>query len=226
MNMGYYIDLAKIALHDYQSKLACAYLPPSRMMLKENVEERFGYFQNIGINTVKELLQLLKKKDTFAALQKVDCLSGDYLTILLRELNSTLPKPNKIKDFLGISNDTVARLEKMGIKDTLKLFDRVINEKSRKELSKITGIAYIDIMELTKLTDLSRIKWVGVTFAQMLYELGVDTVENASSVDPEKLHEQINRLNKEKNFYKGHIGLNDMKIFVNAAKEIPLEIEY
>jgi hypothetical protein len=60
----------------------------------------------------------------------------------------------------------------------------------------------------------------------MLYELGIDTVEKASKVDPEKLHASINQLNKEKSIYKGQIGLNDMKIFVNAAKEIPIEIEY
>jgi hypothetical protein len=224
--MGYYIDLSKIKIDEYKTKLESAYLPPSRMMLKEKLDERFGYFENIGIRNVKELIQLLKKKNKFAELQKVDCLSGDYLTILLRELNSTLPKPNKIKDFSGISNDTVVRLEKNGIKDTVKLFDRVLNAKSRKELAEITGVSEIEILELTKLTDLSRIKWVGVTFARMLYELGIDTVKKASKADPEKLHASINQLNKEKSIYKGQIGLNDMKIFVNAAKEIPLEIEY
>ena len=224
--MGYYIDLAKVTIDKYKSKLEFAYLPPSRMMLKERLDERFGYFKNIGIKNIKELIQLLKKKDKFAELQKVDCLSGDYLTILLRELNSTLPKANKIKEFSGISNDTVLRLEKNGIKDTVKLFDRVLNAKSRKELAETTGVSDIEILELTKLTDLSRIKWVGVTFARMLYELGIDTVEKASKVNPEELHTSINQLNKEKSIYKGQIGLNDMKIFVNAAKEIPLEIEY
>jgi len=31
---------------------------------------------------------------------------------------------------------------------------------------------------------------------------------------------------KEKNIFKGTIGLNDVKILVEAATEIPLEIEY
>jgi len=44
--------------------------------------------------------------------------------------------------------------------------------------------------------------------------------------DPIDLHAKINQLNKKKSIYKGQIGLNDIKIFVNAAKEIPLEIEY
>jgi hypothetical protein len=60
----------------------------------------------------------------------------------------------------------------------------------------------------------------------MLYDLGIDTVEKASKADPVELHARINQLNKEKSIYKGQIGLNDIKIFVNAAKEVPLEIEY
>jgi hypothetical protein len=224
--MGYYIDLEKITIDDYKAKLQSAYLPPSRLILKEKLDERLGYFKIIGINNVKGLIQLLKKKDKFAELSKADCLSGDYLTILLRELNSTLPKPNKIADFTGIAKDTVEKLEKIGINNTEKLYNKVITVTDRQELADLTGINDKDILELTKLTDLSRIKWVGVTFARMLYDLGIDTAEKASKTDPVDLHRRINKLNKEKSIYKGQIGLNDMKIFVNAAKEIPLEIEY
>lgn len=224
--MGYYIDLEKISIDDYLIKLKSAYLPPSRMILKDKLDERFGIFKSIGIVNVKGLIQLLKKKDKFTELSKVDYLPGDYLTILLRELNSTLPKPNKIADFTGISKDTIDKLEKIGIKNTEKLYDKVITKSDRQKLAESIGINYSDILELTKLTDLSRIKWVGVTFARMLYDLGVDTVEKASKSDPVYLHEKINQLNKEKSIYKGQIGLNDIKIFVNAAKEIPLEVEY
>lgn len=224
--MGYYIDLEKITIEDYQIKLESAYLPPGRMILKERRDERFGYFTTIGIKNVKGLIQLLKKKDEFAELSKVDCFSAEYLTILLRELNSTLPKPNKIADFKGFSKDTIDKLEKIGINNTEKLYNKVITKSDRLKLADSTGIKYSDILELTKLTDLSRIKWVGVTFARMLYDLGVDTVEKASESDPVDLHARLSRFNKEKSNYKGQIGLNDIRIFVNAAKEIPIEIEY
>lgn len=224
--MGYYIDLEKISIDNYRIKLETAYLPPSRMILKDRLEDRFGYFKSIGIKNIKELIQILKKKDKFSEFQKVDCLSGDYLTILLRELKSTLPKPNKIAEFTGLSKDTVDKLEKIGIKNTEKLYDNIVKKSDRQNLADSTGINDKDILELTKLTDLSRIKWVGVTFARMLYDLGIDTVEKASKSDPDNLHAKINLLNKEKSIYKAHIGLNDIKIFVNAAKEIPLEIEY
>jgi hypothetical protein len=224
--MGYYIDLEKISIDDYRSKLESAYLPPSRMMLKDKAEERFGYFKSIGIKNVKELLQLLKKKDAFAELQRAGCFPGDYLAILLRELNSTLPKPNKIADFAGISEDTVSKLEQIGITNTEKLYDRVITKDKSHDLAHTTGLKDSDILELTRLTDLSRIKWVGVTFARMLYDLGINSAERASKSDPVDLHFRINQLNKANSVFKGQIGLNDIKIFVAAAKEIPFDIEY
>lgn len=60
--MGYYIDLEKITIDGYRNKLESAYLPPSRMILKDKLDERFGYFRSIGLKNVKELIQLLKKK--------------------------------------------------------------------------------------------------------------------------------------------------------------------
>ena len=224
--MGYYIDLGKITLEDYQKKLEYAYLLPSRMILKEKLDERFGYFESIGIKNIKELMQILKKKDKFTELSKVACLSGDYLTILLRELNSTFPKPNKIADFIWLSKNTIDKLENIGIINTEKLYDKVLTKLDRLKLADSTGTDYTEILELTKLADLSRIKWVGVTYAQMLYDLGLDTVEKVSKADPIDLHARINQRIKEHNIFKGGIGINDVKILVETANELPLEIEY
>jgi hypothetical protein len=224
--MGYYIDLKTISIESYKSKIESAWLPPGRRILKERTDERFGYFSSIGIKNVKELLQTLRKKDKFSELSKVDCFTGNYLTILLRELNSILPKPIRLKDFPGISPETIFELEKTGIKDTLRLFDQVITAASRKQIADATGISQAEIMELTKLTDLSRIKWVGATFARILYDIGVDSVEKVSKANVDDLHDQINLLNKERSYYKGQIGLSDVKTVLDAAKELPLEIEY
>ena len=102
----------------------------------------------------------------------------------------------------------------------------MLTKTDRRELAGLLGIDEAELMELTGLADLSRIKWVGVTFARMLFDLGINSVEKATKADPLDLNEKINKLNREKSIYKGQIGLNDMKIFVDAAKEIPLEIEY
>lgn len=224
--MGYYIDLDKTSIDDYTLRIGSAYLPPGRMILKDNIDERFGYFKSIGIKNIKELIQTLKNKNKFAELSKVDFLSGDYLTILLRELNSTLPKPNRIADFTDLTKETISILEKTGISNTEKLYGRVIKKSDRQKLAEATGINYQDILKLTRLTDLSRIKWVGVTYAQMLYDLGVDTVEKVSTSDPIELHARINQMIKERNVFKGAIGLNDVRILVESARDVPFEIEY
>ena len=224
--MGYYTDLAYISLDNYRSKLELADLLPSRMILKEQLEERFNYLKSIGIKNVLELQKLLKKKEKLAELSRVECLSEDYLVILLREINSIQPKPNKISEFIGISPETVAKLENIGIKDTVKLFDHVLTSESRKNLAAETTISEAEILKLTQLTDLSRIKWVGVTFARMLVDVGIDTAEKASKADYVELHQKIMEINKEKNFYKGQIGLHDIKLFVDAAKEVSYEIQY
>jgi hypothetical protein len=224
--MGYYIDLDKISIDDYRRKLESAYLPPSRLILKDKLDERFEYFKSIGINNVQELMQLLRKKDKWAELSKIDLLSGDYLNILLRELNSSLPKLNKLSDFKEIAEETIVCLEKIGINNTEKLYDRVVKKSDRQKLANSIGIDYKDILEITKLADLSRIKWVGVTYAQMLYDLGVDSVEKVGVSDPIDLHSRINQMIKEKNIFKGSIGLNDVKILIESANELPLEIEY
>jgi hypothetical protein len=60
----------------------------------------------------------------------------------------------------------------------------------------------------------------------MLYAIGIDTVEKVAKADYVELYKNIIQINKAQHYYKGQIGLNDMKLFVNAAKDVPLEIEY
>lgn len=224
--MGYYIDLEKISIDEYKNKLKNAYLPPSRMILKESTEEIFSFFKFIGIKNIQELIQTLKNKNKFETFAQLGFLDKEYLTILLRELKSIHPKPNKICDFKCISTETIEELEKIGINDTFKLYDLVITPQQRKKLAKSTNITDEEILKLTKLTDLSRIKWFGVTFATLLYEIGVDTVEKVSKSDYNDLHQKINQTNKELGIFKGSIGLNDTKILIEAAKDLILDIEY
>ncbi len=224
--MGYYINLEKISCNDFRNKLKSAYLPPSRLILKDNLDEQFDYFTDIGVTNLKALVQLLKNKNKLAELLKHDCFTQEYLKVLLRELNSMHPKPNKIAEFVDIAQNTLDNLTKIGITTTEKLYEKVLNKIDRQKLAEANGIDYHDILKLTKLADLSRIKWVGVTYAQMLYNLGFDTVEKVSEAHPNDLHLKINRLIKENNIFKGTIGINDVRILIESANELSIDIEY
>ena len=62
----------------------------------------------------------------------------------------------------------ILKFENIGIKNTLQLFDKVLTPKSRIEISKQSGIDKNEVFKITKLTDLSRIRWVNHTFAYVL----------------------------------------------------------
>ena len=224
--MPYYIDLSSISIEEYARKLENGYLPPSRMILKEKLHERFVFFKTVGMNNLKELQQKLKTKGSKNDLIKPGLTDENYLKILLREINSIHPKPNKIKDFPGINPGTITKLENSGIGNTLQVYDKVQTSEDREDLAVNTGIDYKEIMEITKLADLSRIKWVGATFARMLHDAGFDTPKKTSDADPFTLHRSIEIINKTGGYYKGQIGLNDIRILIEAAREVPSEIHY
>jgi len=224
--MGYSIDLSSITLAVYKEKLISGYLPPSRRLLINNIEGCFDVFQQQGINTVQALYKVLKNKIKFGELSKLAPLDNNYLTILLREIGSMMPKPAKIDEFKCLSTETILKLEKVGLTDTMKLYNKVQTQLDREALARQTGILPEDLLTITELTDLSRIRWVGSTFAMMLLEIGFDTAEKVSKADYMLLHEKINALNKEKQYFKGQIGANDIRYCVEAAGELPFEIEY
>lgn len=92
----------------------------------------------------------------------------------------------------------------------------VTTPENKQKLAETNQISLAEIEELTKLTDLSRIKWVGATFDRILYLLGIDSVAEAAAESPATLHRKINQINREKGFYKGKIGENDIRIFVEC----------
>lgn len=224
--MGYYIDLKNISLDEYKEILKSADLLPSRMILKTNIDEIFSIIQTQEIENVDELQKVLRNKIKLQDFSQKSGIEENYLKILIRETNSYRQSPNKIKDFPGLSENVIVKLENLGIKNTLHLFDKILTSQRRKELSNQTGISEKEILRLAKLTDLSRIRWVNHTFAYVLLEAGYDTAEKIACADYKKLYEKVRRLNEEREIYKGHIGLHDMKLCVEAAKDVSFEIEY
>lgn len=133
--MGYYIDLQSISLDEYKEILRSADLLPSRMVLKENIDAIFDIINTQKIETVDELQKALKTKNKLQDFSKQSGIPENYLGILIREVNGYRYRPNKIKDFPGISENVILKLENLGLKNTLQLFDKILTPQSRNELS-------------------------------------------------------------------------------------------
>lgn len=224
--MGYYIDLENISIDKYKGILKIADLIPSRMNLKENIDKNLDIIKKHNIQNLDELLKVLKNKSKLQELSKQIGLPEKYLALLRVEINGYRPKPNRIKDFSCIAEDVVFKLEALGFKNTFKLYEEVLTTERRNELSSKTEISKHEIMKLTKLTDLSRIRWVNHTFAYVLLEAGYDTAEKVANADYQKLYETVKQLNKERRIYNAHIGAHDMKLCIEAAQGLEFEIEY
>jgi hypothetical protein len=76
-----------------------------------------------------------------------------------------------------------------GIKTSRELVQAGKTEEERKRLCEQTGIPYDDLLELVKLSDLSR-KW-GPKRARLYYDAGYDTFDKVAEMDTEKFRESI-----------------------------------
>jgi len=224
--MGYYIDIEKMTLDDYKSILKESYMIPSRQMLKEDIDKNIDIFAVQGIENIAQLQKHLKSKPKLKKIAEKTGLGEKYLNALRLELNAYIEKPTKVKDFACLSDDIKSKLEGAGIKDTFDVYNRTLTKENRDSLAKELGLKIEEIVMITKLADLSRIRWVNHTFAYVLYLADYDTVEKAAKADYNKVYEDVRALNKEKQIFKGNIGLNDMKLLTELAGRMPMDIGY
>lgn len=224
--MGYYVNLKSISIDEYKEILKSTEFIPSWKIIEEDIDDNLDAIKNQNLKNLDELLITLKNKKKIIKLSEKTGLSEKYLQVLRRMINGYRQKPNRLKDFSHVDKDAIEKLEEHGIKNTLELYEMILTVDKREALSENTGIDKNDILKLTKLTDLSRIRWVNHTFAYILVESGYDTVEKVAKADYKKLYQMLKLINKERKIYKAHIGERDIKMVIEFAQELDIEIEY
>lgn len=223
---GYYYDFKSLTISKLKEKIKNTELLPSQKILLEKIDERFDLIKSQNINNLFELQEILKTKEKTKEFSRKTGLPEEYLIVLRREVNSYQAKSRKLSEFPSMKKEIIEKLAKKGIKDTGELFDFVATRKSREDLEKELNLSNDDVIVLSKLTDVSRLRYVGPNFATLLVSTEYDTVEKVQKADYNKLYESLININKKEEYYKGNIGLNDMKFFVNDANFFPLVVEY
>ncbi|MCP4751634.1 MAG: DUF4332 domain-containing protein [Proteobacteria bacterium] len=178
MKTNYHIDLEKYGLEKFLESLRKRELIPSRVVLKKKIEERFEKLQAHGIENLNDLIVLLKTKPKIEKFAETSGLPADYLTILKREAASYISSPVNLKNFPGIDTKAAEALETEGIKNTKHLFQTAQTRKQRDELARKTDLPVELLDELYSLSDLTRLYGVGPVFARIIFDVGIDSVEN------------------------------------------------
>lgn len=116
--------------------------------------------------------------------------------------------------------------EKAGITTTEALLEAAATPKKREELAAKTGISEKLILEWANLADLFRIKGVGEEYSDLLEEAGVDTVVELAQRNPDNLYAALKEANERKRLVRRLPTLEQVKDWVQQAKQLPRVLTY
>ena len=135
-------------------------------------------------------------------------------------------KPFPLRDFLKINPAHIEKLEALGIRNANQILTTGKTPRKRQELSTKTGIPTEIILELVKLSDLTRIFGVKSICARLYYDAGVDTLDKMAKWNPDKLRTMLIDF-VQKTSFDGIAPLpKEAEFTVKEARKLPRIIEY
>lgn len=102
-----------------------------------------------------------------------------------------------IKEFLNINPDHVKKLAAIGIKNVEQMLEHGKTKKQREHLSQQLGIPEAAILELVKLSDITRLGYVKTKLSRLYYDAGLDSPAKIAKFEPNQLHEYFVKFVKE-----------------------------
>lgn len=215
--MSFYIDDKRIRLESILERIKETDLVPGRIKLLDDISGNFKKLEKSGLKTLNDLrktLKNLKKIDVIAENTDID---SKYLTLLRREIESYFPKIRNLRNFSGIDNCLIEKLENMGYKNNKIFYEEFEVPEKYKELIESYDPDKESLDRLYALTGLTRIQWVSPIFAEMLFDSGYKDVYSIAEAVPERLHDSLERLNNKHNYFKGKIGIRDIRRLIRSA---------
>jgi len=216
----YSIDPSLISLNEFRELTANRRMLPGRVMLHEQMDERFGQLERSGIDNLRDLFSTLGSKSKIHSFANQTGLSEDYLVILKREAGSYIAKAIPLSSFPGIPFEYVELLKSRDIKSTKDFYEIVQSNKQQENLSINTGIPSYRLKELSSLCDLSRITGVGGVFARVLFEAKIHSAEDFSCSDSSSLLKACQLVIEKHGYAVGKLGEEDMNYGIHYAKVV------
>ena len=172
-----------------------------------------------GLNQLKEEIIGIPK-------HKYDNLSKKFNSGFLNDNGVTIVNvvsrkaSKKISDIEGIGPKYAAKLQKAGIRSVAGLLKSCVDKKSRKLVSKQTGIGEPVLLRWASMADLFRIKGVGSEYSELLEAAGVDTVKALRNRNSDNLHAKMVEINAKKKLVRQLPSASKVADFVKQAKEL------
>ncbi|MHA2429214.1 MAG: DUF4332 domain-containing protein [Candidatus Hermodarchaeia archaeon] len=145
----------------------------------------------------------------------------------LREARTSKTRKSfRIRDFRGVNEDYVGKLEAVGIRDVEQMRQQGATPTQRADLAEKTGIPEESILVFVRLSDLARLPGVKAIRTRLYYDAGIDTLEKMAKWDPVALRLMLIEF-VEKTGFDGIAPLpKEAANAVKVAGELPRVIEY
>lgn len=95
--------------------------------------------------------------------------------------------PFKLKNFVGVNPEHIARLEAIGIKTASQMLFKGCTPVGRAALAHQASMPLEAVNELVRLSDLARLPGVKGIRARLYYDAGVDSVEKLARFEADEL---------------------------------------
>ena len=118
------------------------------------------------------------------------------------------------------------KLKGLGISTTDDLLGRASTPGSRSELASAIGVTDRDILKWANCADLMRVDGIGMQFADLLEEAGVDTIPELAQRNPSNLHARVVEVNSERQLSGRAPTAQEVDGWVEQAKALPRILQY
>ncbi|MHA1461392.1 MAG: DUF4332 domain-containing protein [Promethearchaeota archaeon] len=174
-------------------------------------------------NTLEKLIEFDKKQpDVIRKIPKVEEIEG-WITEAQEMYNikktKTTPKETPIIDLEGIGVKYGKTMEKAGFLDVESLIG--LDREAIKNLAKKTKISEKLIDKWAEHADLMRIDGIGPEYAEVINEIGIDSVKELAQRNPNNTLDRIAKLDKEKpDMFRKPPTLQMITDWIDEAKKI------
>jgi hypothetical protein len=207
-----------ISLDDISTRIKATDLIPSRVVLLTDIDVVFSKLMQHGIHTLLDLQKSIKNPKLMETLSKTTGIDLQYLVLLKREVESYIPKPFHLDEIDWVPAQVIEKLAAYGIINSEQFYASCSDSGALASLAEKTGVDHEATEYLANLVSLCRVQWVSPNTGRMLIEAGYDNCQKLSSAEANDLFSAMDRVNENGKYFKGTIGLRDIKRLIEAAK--------
>jgi len=150
----------------------------------EDIEAYVDLIENVKKQSAKGPLYVLMNYFRFREDETLLKFTGKLREERTKKTRKIFP----IKEFLDVNPEHIKKLADIGIKNVEQMLEAGKKKKQREDLSKQLNIPEEAILELVKLSDITRMGYIKTKLSRLYYNSGLDSPEKVSKFKSDELH--------------------------------------